>query len=409
MEGLLDELHRCVRELADLDVFELEPAEVRDAVVGIERARAVLDAAASALLGRFDSETMAASDGFRTTRSWLTQRCHMSGATAGRRVRVARALRELPLVRQRFDDGAFSMDQVDFFARAHTPRTAAAMQTDQAALVELASGLTPDDFASELRGWIDAVDADGTDPDPDHLDRAFTLSQTFGGTWFGDLRLGDADGAVVRSALDAMCDELYRQEQSDIDVDPTLARTASQRRADALVELIRRGITSDITTATTRQRAAVTLLVPVEDLESGVGARTDTGDRMGPAGTRRLLCDSTVTLVGWSADGVPLSHGRTRRFPTPAQRRALTARDRGCVFPGCDAPPGWCDAHHRNHWHRDHGPTDIDNLHLVCPHHHTLLHEGGWTVRGDADGTVAWTNPRGMTIDPTPGWNTTAA
>lgn len=70
----------------------------------------------------------------------------------------------------------------------------------------------------------------------------------------------------------------------------------------------------------------------------------------------------------------------------------LAIRDRGCVFPGCDRPPGWCDGHHIVHW-ADGGPTDLANLALLCNHHHKAIHEGGWTMARAPDGTLTFTPP----------------
>ena len=86
---------------------------------------------------------------------------------------------------------------------------------------------------------------------------------------------------------------------------------------------------------------------------------------------------------------------------SPAQRAALALRDRGCTFPNCDRPAGWCDAHHIDHW-IDGGPTDLDNLTLLCSRHHHLLHEGGWLVRSDRSGELVFTNRAGVILaDPT--------
>ena len=74
-------------------------------------------------------------------------------------------------------------------------------------------------------------------------------------------------------------------------------------------------------------------------------------------------------------------------------RRAIVARDQGCRFPGCDRPPGWCDAHHVVPWHPD-GTTERDNLILLCDHHHKVVHNRGWTI--DFDGhTLTVTRPDG--------------
>jgi hypothetical protein len=89
------------------------------------------------------------------------------------------------------------------------------------------------------------------------------------------------------------------------------------------------------------------------------------------------------TLGG--APSQPLDVGRSTRVVQPAQRSALAVRDRGCVFPGCDRPLAWCDAHHLWHW-VDGGPTDLPNLAMVCRAHHRTVHEGGWQLTRGPDG-----------------------
>ena len=88
----------------------------------------------------------------------------------------------------------------------------------------------------------------------------------------------------------------------------------------------------------------------------------------------------------------PLEVGRTSRVVTAAQRVALAVRDGGCVFPDCDRPLAWCDAHHLWHW-ADGGPTDLDNLALLCRAHHRAVHEGGWRLARGPDGRLTATPP----------------
>ena len=75
-----------------------------------------------------------------------------------------------------------------------------------------------------------------------------------------------------------------------------------------------------------------------------------------------------------------VDNGRARRFATDAQRRALAVRDNGCIIPGCDSPPERCEAHHLIAW-QDGGRTDLDNLALLCPRHHTAHHFGVYDIR----------------------------
>jgi hypothetical protein len=92
------------------------------------------------------------------------------------------------------------------------------------------------------------------------------------------------------------------------------------------------------------------------------------------------------------APSQPLDLGRTTRVVSPAQRTALSVRDGGCVVPGCDRPLGWCEAHHLWHW-LDGGPTDLDNLALLCRAHHRAVHEGGWQLTRGPAGRFTATPP----------------
>jgi hypothetical protein len=96
-------------------------------------------------------------------------------------------------------------------------------------------------------------------------------------------------------------------------------------------------------------------------------------------------------LLG-GAPSQPLDVGRTSRVVTPAQRHALAVRDGGCVFPGCSRPLVWCEAHHLWHW-LDGGPTDLDNLVLLCRAHHRAVHEGRWRLTRNPDGGVTASPP----------------
>jgi len=77
----------------------------------------------------------------------------------------------------------------------------------------------------------------------------------------------------------------------------------------------------------------------------------------------------------------------------------LSGADPGCRFPGCDRPPQWTDAHHLIAW-ADGGPTNLDNILLLCRWHHTAVHEGGWTLHYDQPAnTVSATRPDGQPLD----------
>jgi hypothetical protein len=90
-------------------------------------------------------------------------------------------------------------------------------------------------------------------------------------------------------------------------------------------------------------------------------------------------CDAPAYRAVLSAPGEVLDIGRlTKRWPD-AIRRAITLRDRGCCFPGCDRPPSWTDVHHCQPWIAD-GETKLDNGALLCRSHHTFIHNHGWRI-----------------------------
>ena len=94
---------------------------------------------------------------------------------------------------------------------------------------------------------------------------------------------------------------------------------------------------------------------------------------------RRWACDADVVPMVLGSRSEPLDVGRRQRTAPDAIRRALNLRDGGCAFPGCTRPPRRCQAHHVQEWF-DLGATAVDNMCLLCRHHHQLIHHGHWTI-----------------------------
>jgi hypothetical protein len=114
-----------------------------------------------------------------------------------------------------------------------------------------------------------------------------------------------------------------------------------------------------------------------------------------PAGLARELADQPTStwrrMLIDPADGSVLEVSR-RRFPSPALRRYVEARDRICSFPGCLRPAQQCDLDHTTP-HGDGGATAAGNLDPACRHHHRLRHEGGWTLTQPQPGHLTWQSP----------------
>jgi hypothetical protein len=112
---------------------------------------------------------------------------------------------------------------------------------------------------------------------------------------------------------------------------------------------------------------------------TGTGTLAFTGP-VTPATIRKIACDADIIPVLLGSQGRILDIGRTSRIFPPHLRKAITARDQGCAFPGCTIPAPWCEAHHIDYWSRG-GSTSADNGVLLCSHHHHVIHKEHWTIQ----------------------------
>jgi hypothetical protein len=115
---------------------------------------------------------------------------------------------------------------------------------------------------------------------------------------------------------------------------------------------------------------------------AGIGVTGVTGDgtQLSVAAVRRLACDAELIPAVLGSHGEPLDVGRAMRLVSVAIWIALVLRDQHCAFPGCDRPPIMCHAHHILHWVLG-GETKLENLVLLCGHHHRVIHDSPWEVR----------------------------
>jgi len=142
----------------------------------------------------------------------------------------------------------------------------------------------------------------------------------------------------------------------------------------------------------------VFVTIPMPTLLDGPGTSTlPDGTPLSPGAARRMACDAEIIPAVLGTGIAVLDVGRSQRLFTGARRRALILRDKGCAFPGCDRPPGWCDGHHIL-GHARGGNTGLGNGVLLCGVHHHVVHEDGWEVVTADDGVPVFIPP--PTVDP---------
>jgi hypothetical protein len=272
-----------------------------------------------------------------------------------------------------------------------------AFARDEHMLVDQAIALDADDFDQVVTRWLFLNDPDGPDPGRERPSELRTSPLLAGRTRVdGDLDLEDS--AELLAELAALYDELWHADQAADDSDPLKQRTYAQRNAAALVEMARRSSaagdrdTDPDSSGAGPRRPQLLAVVDLDALAGQLSGRADLDDGtpLPQAILQRWMCDSAIGRVVMAGPSVPIDLGHLTYTPSAAQRRALIARDRGCIVPGCKRKPRWCDAHHVNRW--PDGPTDLANLALLCKRHHKHIHTG--IIKLVADPTGRWTVTR---------------
>jgi hypothetical protein len=259
-------------------------------------------------------------------------------------------------------------------------------ERDEDTLLDAAPALTVDDFTTVARYWRSAADDELS-----RLDalcafeaRSITMATALDGRVVVQCSF-DAEGAeIVSAALDAY-------DRPDPVCSDGPVRTLGQRRADALVQICSEALGG----ASGARRHTPTIDGVIDLSRLGHGAPLDLLSRceivgIGPVPRvviERMACDARVGRIVMRGRSEVLDVGRRTRVVPPALRRAIVHRDRHCTFPGCTAPPEWCDVHHCTHW-VDGGETNLANCVLLCRRHHVTCHEGGWRLARAPDGTV---------------------
>jgi len=278
--------------------------------------------------------------------------------------------------------------------------------------------------ARVARQWVEAIDQDGAEPSEAELRRrqGVFLRQTRHGLHHLEIFattdqyeplltvMNTATNPRARAGSDAgdrVPDEGAGSDGSEQDLDQ---RTRPQRLLDGLVGASKAALTTEGLPAAGGLRPQVMVTIDYRDLLErldrldqsgttasgapghpgtsatpgsgripGTGSLTFTGP-VTASTVRKIACDADIIPVLLGSEGRILDVGRTTRVFPPHIRKAITARDQGCAFPGCTIPAPWTEAHHISYWSHG-GATSTDNGTLLCSHHHHLIHKEQWQIQ----------------------------
>jgi hypothetical protein len=349
-----------------------------DLLTAFDRGCRGIAAATASLLeivGRLDEREDVDDPNVPDLASHLADRAGVSSATASEWVRVGRALRRLPSIRGAHAEGHLSWDQVRALTRFVTPE-------EDEAWARGAVGMRPHRLHLEARRRLRRKERE--EAESDHALRRLSL------LWDDDRRFLYLEGCLASEQGAAVEAALERAAQRVAVEDRPLDRRGA-RLADALEALVAGGSEGG------GPEPALVVHTDAAVLAGGGPGRAETnsGIQLADQAVRRLACHARVRWVK-EEEGQPVAIGRGGRAVGGALSDLVRHRDRTCRFGGCDRT-WFLHVHHIRPWARG-GRTTLENLVLLCGTHHRMLHEGGWSIRGDPNGDLEFLGRKGHVI-----------
>lgn len=352
----------------------------------------------------YDRERGWTRHGLASCAHWLQWKCGTNLGAAREKVRVARALPELPLIREAFRRGTVSYSKVRAMTRVATP-------ANEAFLLRIARHGTARHVERTVRNYrrhqrLELLRQEQRS----YAARELNWSVEADGCWVLRGRFCPEQGALIQAALEKAMDRLSEErarEAPEVSVETPrggldgheLPRPVPARRADALERIAEAFLAGGCGAGQGGDLHMVHLHTSSEVLRidgAGAGSECEGCGDVSAETSRRLACDASVVRWTQSGAGETLSVGRRTRSVPPSIGRALRRRDGGCRFPGCSCCR-FVDAHHIVHW-ADGGETALSNLVLLCRRHHRLVHEGGFGVRTGPGGELQFSYPTGAPL-----------
>ena len=356
------------------------------------------------LIAEFDRREGWGDGATRSCAHWLNWKCGIDLGAARERVRVAHALETLPRISAAMREGRLSYSKARAITRV-------ASEATEETFLQIAIHGTAHHVEKLVRVFRRAKEAE-------ELSREAQQQERRGVMWFhepdGSLvikaRLPAEGGALFINAMEAAVkaapptmtaaeQDAATERSQFLAVSLESVDRLAHRRADALARITESYLKHGEKELSSPERQQIVVHVDVQTLKNSTAGRCEleNGPSLCAETVRRLACDASLLTVVENEEGEPLSVGRKTRAISPALRRALNARDRGCRFPGCPNTR-YVDAHHIRHWVHG-GETKPSNLVSLCRFHHRQVHEGRVAIDVLDDGALCFRRPNGETFE----------
>jgi len=346
-------------------------------------------------LAEFDRRRGWAEWGVKSCAHWLNWKCGLDFGAAREKVRVARALENLPAMAGAMSEGRISYAKVRAMTRV-------ADAGNESALLNIALCGTASHVEDVVRGYRRALDAAELSREAvQQRDQQLWFHTEPDGSMVIRGRVPAEVGALFKRALEAAVDSLPipKNVSAETFSDTEELHRSRKRRVEALAVMAESFLANGPKDLSGADRHQIVVHVDHETFRHRQAGRCELehGPSVAVETARRLACDASVIRIVEDAKGEPLDVGRKTGTIPPAIRRALLARDKGCRFPGC-CFKRYVDGHHVQHW-ADGGETKLANLVTLCRFHHRLVHEGKIEIQTLDDGAFRFIRPDGRAFD----------
>src|SRR6188474_1006350 len=340
------------------------------------------------LIAEFDRRNGWSDSATQSCAHWLNWKCGIAMGAAREKVRVARALEDLPKVSAAMASGSLSYSKAREITRV-------AHSGNEDYLLEIAEHGTASHVERLVRAYRRCQEAEELSREQrQQQNRRVSFRYDDDGSLILTCHLPAEVGAQVLKALDVAIEGLPVYEDVPAET-PRQVVPFSARRADALARVAESFLAHDVMESPGTDRQQIVVHVAAETLRRGAAGccEIEHGPSIAAETARRFSCDASVVTLIEDADGEPLNVGRKTRTVSAPLRRLLTARDKGCRFPGC-CNARYIDMHHIKHWANG-GETKPSNLVSLCRFHHRAVHEDGFNVEILDDGALRFVGPDG--------------